>query len=267
MREPDLSFSWESLGIRCIFSPREKSNLLHKLETLGRASVPEWKARIHPQALHRFLVSICKAPCRSDVWCLYYNLSQWRALSSPLSETIGGESRTARSLSFIESLPSPSVTNPHCRKHRSQFSSVVQSCPTLWDPMNLSMPGLPVHHQLLEFTQTQVHQVGDAIQPSHPLLSPSPAPITPRIRVFSNESALCMRWPKYWISALASVLLKNTQDWSPLERIVWISLQSKGLSRVFSNTTVQKRQFFGAQPSSQSNSHFHAWLLEKPQID
>ena len=174
MREPDLSFSWESLGIRCIFSPREKSNLLHKLETLGRASVPEWKARIHPQALHRFLVSICKAPCRSDVWCLYHNLSQWRTLSSPLSETIGGESRTARPLSFIESLPSPSVTNPHCRKHRSQFSSVVQSCPTLWDPVNCSTPRLPVHHQLPEFTQTHVHWVGDAILPSHPLSSPSP---------------------------------------------------------------------------------------------
>ena len=57
-----------------------------------------------------------------------------------------------------------------------QFSSVTQSCPTLCDPMNRSMPGLPVHHQLLEFTQTHVHRVGDAIQPSHPLSSPSPAP-------------------------------------------------------------------------------------------
>ena len=62
--------------------------------------------------------------------------------------------------------------------------------------MNHSTPGLPVHHQLLEFTQTHVHRVSDAIQPSHPLLSPSP--IVPRIRVFSNESALCIRWPKYW---------------------------------------------------------------------
>ena len=80
-----------------------------------------------------------------------------------------------------------------------QFSSVTQSCPTLCDPMNCSMPGLPVHHQLLEFTQTHVHRVSDAIQPSHPLLSPSPpAPILPSIRVFSNESPLPMRWPKYW---------------------------------------------------------------------
>ena len=66
------------------------------------------------------------------------------------------------------------------------------------------------------------------------------------------------------VSALASVFPKNTQDWSPLEWTGWISLQSKGLSRVFSNTTVQKHQFFSAQPSSQSNSHIHIWLLEKP---
>ena len=66
-------------------------------------------------------------------------------------------------------------------------------------PMNCSTPGLPAHHHLPEFTQTHVHRVSDAIQPSHPLFSPSPpAPIPPSIRVFSNESTLCMRWPKYW---------------------------------------------------------------------
>ena len=67
-----------------------------------------------------------------------------------------------------------------------------------------------------------------------------------------------------WLSPLPSLFPKNTQDWSPLEWTGWISLKSKGLSRVFSNTTVQKHQFFGAQPSSQSNSHIHTWLLEKP---
>ena len=81
-----------------------------------------------------------------------------------------------------------------------QFSSVTQSCPTLSDPMNHSTPGLPVHHQLPEFTQTQVHQVGDAIQPSHILCCPLLLlpPIPHSIRVFSSESTLHMRWPKYW---------------------------------------------------------------------
>ena len=80
-----------------------------------------------------------------------------------------------------------------------QFSSVAQSCPTLCDPMDCSTPGLPVHHQLPEPTQTHVHLLGDAIQPSHPLFSPSPPPsIFPSIRIFSNESDLCIRWPKYW---------------------------------------------------------------------
>ena len=86
---------------------------------------------------------------------------------------------------------------------RSQFSSVssvAQSCPTLCDPMNCSTPGLPVHHQLPEFTQTHAHRVGDAIQLSHPLSSLLLLPpIPPSIRVFSNESTLPMRWPKYWI--------------------------------------------------------------------
>ena len=86
-----------------------------------------------------------------------------------------------------------------------QFSSVAQSCPTLCNPMNHSTPGLPVHHQLPEFTQTHIHRVSDAIQPvmpsSHlilwrPLLFLPPIP--PSIRVFSSESALLMRWPKYW---------------------------------------------------------------------
>ena len=80
-----------------------------------------------------------------------------------------------------------------------QFSSVAQSCPTLCDPMDCSTPGLPIHHQLPEFTQIHVHWVSDAIQPSHPLSSPSLWPsIFPNIRVFSNESTLHIRWPKYW---------------------------------------------------------------------
>ena len=80
-----------------------------------------------------------------------------------------------------------------------EFSSVAQSCLILCDPINCSMPGLPVHHQLPEFTQTHVPQVGDAIQPSHPLSSPSPsAPKPSQHQSFSSESTLRMRWPKYW---------------------------------------------------------------------
>jgi len=93
----------------------------------------------------------------------------------------------------------------------------------------------------------------ESVMPSsHLILCCSPfllPPIPPSIRVFSNESTLLMRWPKYWSSASASVLPMNTQDWSPLGWTSCVSLQSKGLSRVFSNTTVQKHQFFGAQLS------------------
>ena len=81
----------------------------------------------------------------------------------------------------------------------THISSVAQWCLTLCDPMNCSTPGLPVHHQLPQFTQTHVHRVGDAIQPSHPLSSPSPPAFNlSSIRVFSNESVLCIRQPKYW---------------------------------------------------------------------
>ena len=96
----------------------------------------------------------------------------------------------------------------------------------------------------------------------HPLLLL--CSIFPSIRVFANESALHIRWPKIGVSASTSVLPVNTQDLSPLAWTGWISLQSKGLSRIFSNTTVQKHQFFGAQLSLWSNSHIHTWPLEKP---
>ena len=89
-------------------------------------------------------------------------------------------------------------------------------------------------------------------------------PIPPSIRVFSMNQLFAWGGQSTGVSALASVLPKNTQDWSPSEWSGWISLQSKGLSRVFSNTTIQKHQFFGTQLSSQSNSHIHTWLLEKP---
>ena len=132
-----------------------------------------------------------------------------------------------------------------------QFSSGAQWCPTLCDPVDCSMPGFPVHHQLPELAQTHVHQVCDAIQPSHRLLSPSlPSSIFASIRVFSNESALRIRWPKYWSFSFS---ISPSNEYSGLNisfRIHWFDLlQYKGLSRVFSNTTVQKHQFFGAQLS------------------
>ena len=126
------------------------------------------------------------------------------------------------------------------------LSSVAQLCPTLCNPMDCSMPGLPVHHHLLEFTQTHVHWVGDSIQPPHPLLSPSP----PALNLSQHQGLF--QWVNsshqvaklLGVSASTSVLPMNIQDWSPLGWTGWISMLSKGLSTVFSNTTVQKHQFF-----------------------
>ena len=133
----------------------------------------------------------------------------------------------------------------------SVWSVQLLSCPILCDPMDCSTPGLPVHHQLPEFTQTHVHWVGDAIQLSYPLSFPSP----PAFNLPQHQGLF------KWVSSLhqvdkvlefqlsATVLPMNIQDWFPLGWTGWISLQSKGLSRVFSSTTVQKHQFFGAELS------------------
>ena len=144
------------------------------------------------------------------------------------------------------------------------FTSVAQSCLTLWEPMDCSMPGFPVHHQIPEFTQTHVHSVGDAVQPSHLRLSPSlPAFIFPSIRVFQMSQLFTSDGQSIGVSALESVLPMNIQNWFPLGWTGWISLQSKGVSRVFSNTTVRKHQFFWTQLSLKSNSRLHIRLLEK----
>ena len=142
-----------------------------------------------------------------------------------------------------------------------QFSRSVMS---LCEPTQHSTPGLPVHHQILDFTQTHVHRVNDAIQPSHPLLSPSPAPNPSQYQglfQWVNSSHEVANILEFSFRISPSM---NTQDWSPLAWTGWISLQSKGLSRVFSNITVQKHQFYGFQPSSQSNSHIHTWPMGKP---
>ena len=104
----------------------------------------------------------------------------------------------------------------------------------------------------------------------HPVISSSVVPFSscpqslPASESFPMSQLFAWGGQSTGVSASASVLPTNTQDWSPLAWTGWISLQSKGLSRVFSNTTVQKRQFFGAELSSQSNSHIHTWPLEKP---
>ena len=127
-----------------------------------------------------------------------------------------------------------------------------------------SMPGFPVHHQLPELAQTHVHRVGDSIQPSHPLSSPSPPAfnLSQHQGLFQSE-LFTSDGQSIGASASVSVPPMNIQDWLPLGLTGLISLQSKGLSRVFSNTTVQKHQFFGTQPSLWSNSHIHTWPLEK----
>ena len=147
-----------------------------------------------------------------------------------------------------------------------QFSSVAQSYPTLWDPMNCSMPGLPVHHQ-----HPQLLHPNSCIQlvmPSSYLILCCPLlllpPFLPASGYFPMSQLFTWGVQSIGVSASASVLPMNTQDWSPLGWTGWISLQSREFARVFSNTTVQKHQFFGAQLYSHSNSHIHTWPLEKP---
>ena len=145
----------------------------------------------------------------------------------------------------------------------SQFSSVARSCLTLWDPMNCSTPPCPSPTPGVHTNSCLSNQW------CHPAISSSVIPFScpqsvPASDSFPMSQLFAQGGQSIGVSALASVLPKNTQDWSPLEWTGWISLQSKRLSRVFPNTTVQKHQFFGDQLSSQSNSHIHTWLLEKP---
>ena len=142
--------------------------------------------------------------------------------------------------------------------------SVSKSCLALCDPMHCSISGSPVLHYLpeflLKFMSTELVMLSNhLILYCFLLLLPS---IFPRIRIFSNESALHIRWPKYRTSASVSDLIMNIQDWFPLGLTGLISLQSKGLSSIFSNTIVQKHQFFSTQPSLWSKSHICTWLLE-----
>ena len=139
------------------------------------------------------------------------------------------------------------MTNVGETCHSVQSLSRVQLC----YPMDCSMPGLPVHHQLPEFTQTHVHWVGDAIQPSHPLSSPFP----PSFNLSQHQGLFQWVNSSHQVAKILEFQLQHQSfQWIfradfPLGWTGLISLQSKGLSRVFSNTTVQKHQFSGTQLS------------------
>ena len=132
---------------------------------------------------------------------------------------------------------------------KHQFSSVAQSRLTLCDPMDCGTPGFPVLHQLPELAQTHVHWVSDAIQPPHPVSPSSSLQSFPASGYFPVSQFFTSGGQSIKVSASASVIPTNIQDLFPLGLTDWISLQSRGPSRVFSNTTVQKHQFFGAQLS------------------
>ena len=137
-----------------------------------------------------------------------------------------------------------------------QFSSVTQSCLTLCNGMDCSMPGFHVHDQLPELAQTHVHRVSDAIQPSHPLLSLSPLlSIFPSIRVFCNESVLCIKWPEYW-SISFSISLSNEYSGLISFRMDWLDLLA------VQGTLKNLLQHHGSKASILwlslwSNSHIH----------
>ena len=150
----------------------------------------------------------------------------------------------------------------------AKFSSA-QSLSRLW---LFATPWTAAHQASLSITNSQSPPKPRSIEsviPSHPLSSPSPpTPNLSQHQSFPVSQLFTSSSQSIGVSASTSVLPMNTQDWSPLKSILrwpgWISLQSKGLSRVFSNTTVQKHQFFGTQLSLQSNPHMHTWLLVKP---
>ena len=147
-----------------------------------------------------------------------------------------------------------------------KFSSAAQLCLTLCYPVDCSMPGFSVHHQFPEFAQTHVHWVSDAnLTIPFSVVSFSSCPQSfPASGSFLMSQLFALGGQSIGASASASVLPMNIQKWFPLGLTGLISLQSKGLSRVFPNTTAQKHQFFIAQLSLWSSSHIHTWLLEEP---
>ena len=168
------------------------------------------------------------------------------------SQTVGHDWATSISLTYFYSFVLGLVFH------------LVQSLSRVWllQPHSLQHARLCCLSPTPRDCSTHIHWVSDAIKPSHHLSSLLLLPLVfPNIRVFSSESVLHIRWPN--IGASASVLPMNIQDWFPLGLTGLISLLSKGFSRIFSSTTVQKHRFFGAQPSIWFNSHIHTWLQKK----
>ena len=161
-------------------------------------------------------------------------------------------------------MPGIAVENKQVGCRSVQFSPVPQSCLTLWDPMDCNMPGLPVHHQLPEFTKTHIYWVRDAMQPSHPVPTHSPAfnlSQHEKSMVCSNESVLRIRGPKYWNFSFSIVLPMNIQDWFPFGWTGWSpccprdsqessptpqfkSTNSSALSFLHSPTLLSKRDYW-----------------------
>ena len=140
-----------------------------------------------------------------------------------------------------------------------------ESCLTLCDPMDSSIPGCPSLSPRVYSNSCPLSRW------CHPVISSSVIPFSclqsfPVSGSFQMSQFFAWGGQSIGVSASTSVLPMNTQDWFPLGWTGWISLLSKGLSRVFSNTTLQKHKFFGAQLSLYSNSHIHTWLLEKPKL-
>ena len=151
----------------------------------------------------------------------------------------------------------------HRNIQKSQFSLVTQLFLTVCDPMDSSTPGFPVYHQLLKFTQTHVHLVGDAIQASHPLLSPSPPAFNlSQHQGLCNESVLCIRWPKYWSFSFS---ICPSKEYSGLIsfRIDWLALLAvQGSLKSLLQHHSSKASIL--QCSYPYMTHIHTWLLENP---
>ena len=151
-----------------------------------------------------------------------------------------------------------------CQVLAHSCCSVTQLSLTLWDPVNCNTPGLPIPHHLPKFAQVHVHCIGDAIQLSHPLTPSLSALSLSQHQGFFDESAVRIRWAKYWRFSLSISPSNEYSGLISLRLTGLIFFLFKRLSGVFSSTTVQRHQFFGHLPSLWSSSHNCTWPLGKP---